>query len=216
MGLLDIFLAPMGPTLRSERVVLRLPQGRDYESWRRVREESRDFLKPWEPLRPVDELSRRSYRQHLSRYVQEAHERTSFTFFLLPPGGGEVLGGITVGNIRRGVAQCCTLGYWMGEAHAGKGLMRAAVELLKPFVFEVEGLHRIEAACLPSNARSMRLLERTGFRREGYLKKYLKIDGSWEDHHLYALLAEDWTRSPGPENRDAPASSFTSPDPVGP
>ena len=72
--------------------------------------------------------------------------------------------------------------------------MHRAIETLKPFVFDVEGLHRIEAACLPANARSIRLLEKSGFRREGYLHKYLKIAGAWEDHHLYSLLAEDWMR----------------------
>lgn len=196
MGLLDAFLAPAGPTLRGSRLIMRMPQMRDYDNWRRLRQDSREFLSPWEPLWTTDELTRKSYRTRLTRYVQEAQERSGFTFFLLNPADETIFGGLTVGQIRRGVAQSCTLGYWMGEAHAGQGLMREAVELLKPFVFEIEALHRIEAACLPSNKRSIRLLEKAGFRREGYLQKYLKIAGAWEDHYLYSLLAEDWTNRP--------------------
>ncbi|KAB0679570.1 GNAT family N-acetyltransferase [Aureimonas leprariae] len=192
MGLFDAILSPSGPVLRGGRVVLRTPRMRDFEAWRKLREESREFLMPWEPLWTPDELTRKAYRMRLNRYLRETQERSGFTFFLKDAGTDELFGGLTLGLIRRGVAQTSTLGYWMGERHAGKGLMREAVELLKPFVFEVEGLHRIEAACLPSNARSIRLLERCGFRREGYLQKYLKIAGSWEDHHLYSLVAEDW------------------------
>lgn len=204
MGLLDILLSPAGPVLRGSRLTMRMPRMGDYESWQRVRRESQAFLKPWEPLWTADELSRKAYRARLNRYLQEAHEHAGFTFFLVGPAKGEVLGGVTVGQIRRGVAQCCTLGYWMGETHAGQGLMREAVELLKPFVFEVEGLHRIEAACLPSNARSIRLLDKAGFRREGYLHRYLKIAGAWEDHYLYSLLADERPGSAGARDATEP------------
>ncbi|KQT61294.1 MULTISPECIES: GNAT family N-acetyltransferase [unclassified Aureimonas] len=194
MGLLDRWLAPSLPRIEGAGVVLRLPQERDYEAWRSLREASRGFLTPWEPLWTADELSRRAFRQRLLRYRQDARERSAYTLFLFEAATGTLLGGITVGQIRRGVAQSCTLGYWMGEVHAGSGWMYRAVEALKPFIFEVEGLHRIEAACLPSNERSIRLLEKSGFRREGYLRNYLKIAGHWEDHHLYSHLAEDRTR----------------------
>nr|WP_082490635.1 GNAT family protein [Aureimonas sp. Leaf454] len=187
-------MSPAFPRIEGEGVVLRLPEARDYEEWRRLREASRTFLTPWEPLWTPDELSGRAYRQRLLRYRLDARERSSYTFFLFDTRSGALLGGVTIGQIRRGVAQCCTLGYWMGEVHAGAGWMHRGVEALKPFVFDVEGLHRIEAACLPTNARSIRLLEKSGFRREGYLRNYLKIAGQWEDHHLYSHLAEDRTR----------------------
>jgi [ribosomal protein S5]-alanine N-acetyltransferase len=215
MGLFDAFLSASGPVLHGERVTLRSPRMRDFEAWRTLREESREFLMPWEPLWTPDELTRKSYRTRLSRYMREAQERSGFTFFLKDPATDALLGGLTLGLIRRGVAQTCTLGYWMGERHAGRGFMREAVDLLKPFVFEVEGLHRIEAACLPSNTRSIRLLERCGFRREGYLQKYLKIAGSWEDHHLYSLVAEDWAAelaaAAGSRDDDPPAASRARP-----
>ena len=194
MRLFDVFSGPPLPTLRGEDLLLRLPRSRDYETWRTLRQASRQFLSPWEPSWTSDELSRQAFSLRLLRYRRDARERAGYSFFLFDGSARTLYGGVTIGLIRRGVSQSCTLGYWMGEAHAGKGHMQRAIEALKPFVFDVEGLHRIEAACLPTNQRSIRLLEKSGFRREGYLQKYLKIAGVWEDHHLYSLLAEDWMR----------------------
>ena len=195
MSILDHFTGPQLPNLEGRSVMLRMPRRGDFGAWRKLRHESRDFLRPWEPLWAADELSRDSYRIRIRRYAQDAREGSSFTFFLFDRAGQTLYGGTTLGHIRRGVAQCGTLGYWMGERYAGRGHMREAVELLKLFAFEVQGLHRIEAACLPRNARSIGLLERAGFKREGELRRYLKIAGRWEDHVLYSMLAEEWTPS---------------------
>jgi ribosomal-protein-alanine N-acetyltransferase len=98
---------------------------------------------------------------------------------------------LTLANVRRGCAQAASLGYWMGEAYARQGLMTAAVNAILPFAFETLRLHRIEAACIPGNVASTRLLEKTGFKREGFAREYLCIDGAWQDHLLYARLKHD-------------------------
>ncbi len=195
MGLIDYFSRPNVPVLSGEGIVLRLPRRSDFQAWRALREDSRQFLTPWEPVWTSDELSPAAFRRRIARYDQEAREGVGYSFFLFDAQETSLLGGISVGHVRRGVAQSATLGYWMGERFAGQGHMRRAVEAVKLFAFEVEGLHRIEAACLPTNQRSIRLLERCGFTREGHLRGYLKIAGKWEDHCLYALLAEEWSRS---------------------
>lgn len=195
MGLIDYLSRPNVPVLTGEGILLRLPRRTDYSAWRSLREDSRSFLTPWEPVWSSDELAWSSFRRRIARYDQEAREGNGYSFFLFDETGETLLGGISVGHVRRGVAQSATLGYWMGERFAGKGYMRRAVDAVKLFAFEVEGLHRIEAACLPNNQRSIRLLERCGFSREGHLRGYLKIAGKWEDHCLYALLAEEWLRS---------------------
>ncbi len=100
-----------------------------------------------------------------------------------------MLGGITLGHIRYGVAMNGHIGYWMGAQHAGKGLMQDAVLALVTYAFERLGLHRLEAACIPGNERSIRVLEKTGFTREGLLKSYLKINGEWQDHLLFARIS---------------------------
>ncbi len=178
------------PVLAGEGVTLRTPQMADYAAWSALREESRGFLQPWEPTWPPDDVSRLAFRKRLKRYVRELEADQAYPFFVFRAEGA-LVGGVTVSQIRRGVSQTCSLGYWMGRRHAGHGYMTAAVTLVAPFVFETLKLRRIEAACLPHNAASIRLLEKTGFRREGLAREYLCIDGRWQDHLLYALLRSD-------------------------
>ncbi len=102
----------------------------------------------------------------------------------------ELVGGVTLSNIRRRAAQAASLGYWMGVNRAGKGIMTRAVGLLLPFVFNELRLHRLEAACLPHNSASIRVLEKNGFRKEGLAENYLLINGKWQDQLLFALTLE--------------------------
>ncbi|WP_367715487.1 GNAT family protein [Nitratireductor sp. GISD-1A_MAKvit] len=190
--MLDVpFFRRPPPALKGETVFLRAPVMADHAAWARLREESRNFLVPWEPSWAPDELSRRAYRHRLRRYRMEHVNGTGASFFLFDTQTEALLGGITMSNIRRGVAQSASIGYWMGERHAGRGLMLAALQLLIPYAFDGLRLHRLEAACIPDNGRSVGLLEKAGFQREGLLKSYLRINGSWRDHYLYALIAEE-------------------------
>jgi ribosomal-protein-alanine N-acetyltransferase len=180
------------PLLRGPHVLLRGPRQRDYVYWRDLRRDSREFLKPFEPRWSELDLTRRVFAARLRRGRQEAAHGTDFNFFVfLLEGRKEILvGGLTLSNIRRRAAQHVNLGYWMGEAHAGKGLMTEAVGTVLPFVFNTLGLHRIHAAFLPDNAASRRVLEKNGFREEGYAESYLQIDGRWADHVLFGLTRE--------------------------
>ena len=172
-------------------VFLRAPLAQDYVPWAALRAESRDFLQPWEPLWARDELTRGAFRRRLRRYAREQREDRAYPFFLFRESDGELLGGATLSNVRRGVAMTCTLGYWMGAPYARMGYMSAAVSLLLPFAFGELRLNRVEAACLPTNSASRRLLEKAGFQREGYARRYLRISGEWRDHVLYACVAGD-------------------------
>jgi [ribosomal protein S5]-alanine N-acetyltransferase len=201
MGLLQRFLSHAGPVLEGKRVVLRLPRRGDYEEWRALRDESRAFLTPWEPAWSADELSPAAWRERLARYLQDARHGSALAFMITDRASGALCGGITLGQIRRGVSQTGVLGYWMGERYAGSGRMSQSLRLVCAHGFGPERLHRIEAACLPRNERSIALLRKAGFAREGHLRKYLRIAGNWEDHHLYALLAEDWSASDGSGNQ---------------
>ncbi|MEX0859623.1 MAG: GNAT family protein, partial [Cucumibacter sp.] len=98
--------------------------------------------------------------------------------------------GVTLSNIRRRAAQSANLGYWMSVKYAGRGLMTRAVGALLPFVFNELRLHRLEAACLPHNLASIRVLEKNRFRKEGLAENYLLINGKWQDHLLFALTLE--------------------------
>lgn len=187
------FLTPSTPetALWGERLYLRPPRRRDWRQWAELRALSRDFLTPWEPTWASDALSRASYRRRLQRYAEEWERDEGYAFFLFRKDDDQLLGGITLGNVRRGVAQCCSFGYWMGVPFAGQGYMTEAVRLALRFAFGTLGLHRVEAACLVHNEPSRRVLEKTGFSREGLARGYLKIDGAWQDHLLFAILRED-------------------------
>lgn len=179
------------PTIRAERVLLRVPLLADYPQWAKLREDSRAFLAPWEPIWPADDLTKLAFRRRIRRYQREIRNGSGYPFFIFSPDGETLLGGLTLSHVQRGVAQSASLGYWMGSPFAGRGYMAAAVRAVIGFAFDTLHLNRIEAACLPHNQASIHLLEKVGFHREGYARKYLCIDGRWQDHFLYGLVRDD-------------------------
>ena len=185
-------ISASGPVavIEGQTVFLRAPQPADYEAWSTLREASRDFLVPWEPTWPADDLTRPAFRRRLKRYADDERVGQSYALFVFRKQDGALIGGLTIANVRRGVAQAGSLGYWMGLPYARHGYMTAAVRAVIPFAFGSLRLHRIEAACIPTNAGSTRLLENTGFVREGYAREYLCINGIWQDHLLYARLKD--------------------------
>ena len=180
-----------GPVIETDRVMLRTPQMSDHPAWADLRASSQDFLVPWEPRWAPDELSRASFRRRVRHYMRDIREDVGYALFVYDVHSSALVGGLTLCNVRRGVTQSCTLGYWVGAKYAEQGYTTAAVRAVVPFVFDTLELHRLEAACLPTNTASMRLLERTGFKREGLARQYLRINGDWQDHVLYAQLNSD-------------------------
>jgi ribosomal-protein-alanine N-acetyltransferase len=187
----SIQLSETHPIVHGDGVYLRAPQMSDFAAWSSLRERSRAFLVPWEPTWPDDDLTRASFRRRLRRYAEDMRADLAYAFLLFRKDDSALLGGITLTNIRRGVAQAGSMGYWTGAPYAAQGYMTRGVSALVPFTFEVLRLHRVEAACIPTNQASIRLLERTGFKREGYARQYLCINGMWQDHLLYARLRDD-------------------------
>ena len=187
---------PARPLIRTEKLILRPPLASDYSAWASLRMESRDFLTPWEPVWTEDDLTRTSFRLRVKRAAREIATDEAYSLFVLDARSEALLGGLTLGLVRRGVAQACTLGYWMGQRHAGQGHMTEAVRGALDFAFSELALHRVEAACLPHNEPSRRLLERVGFKREGEARGYLRINGVWADHLLYGMLASELRRVP--------------------
>lgn len=179
------------PIVEGDGVFLRAPQMADFPEWAGLREASRGFLTPWEPTWLHDDLTRAAFRRRLKRYAEDVRADLAYAFFLFRRADNALVGGLTLANVRRGVAQAGSLGYWIGESFARQGFMTAGVRTLIPFAFGTLRLHRLEAACIPGNEASVRLLERTGFRREGLARQYLCINGMWQDHLLYALLRSD-------------------------
>jgi len=183
------FAEPL-PSIVGEGVLLRTPQMTDYGEWAALRELSREFLTPWEPTWPADDLSRSAFRRRIKRYAEDLRTDQGYAFLIIRSTDNVLVGGLTLANIRHGVAQAGSLGYWMGVPFVRRGYMTAAVRAVITFAFGTLRLHRLEAACIPTNTGSVRLLEKTGFVREGYARDYLCINGIWQDHLLYGRLQD--------------------------
>jgi len=189
LALLDWISPDVGLRLEGDGVVLRPPRASDYTPWSDLRRRSRAFLQPWEPTWPADDLSRAAYRRRLTAYQRDMDLGLGYSFLTFRKSDHELVGGITLSNVRRGVAQMGSIGYWAGEPHARNGYTLAAVRAVCGFGLGRLGLHRLEAACLPENEPSRSLLLKAGFQIEGRATAYLKINGDWRDHLLFGLVA---------------------------
>ena len=107
---------------------------------------------------------------------------------------GAIVGSFQLSQIFRGGFQNACLGFFVVAAHAGQGLMTEALQLALRHAFTELRLHRVEANVQPANARSRALVERCGFRHEGFSPRYLKVGGEWRDHERYAITVEEWQR----------------------
>lgn len=194
MAVLDWMGGERHFTLAGPSVRLRPPRMTDHAEWSELRLRSRDYLQPWEPVWPADDLTRTAFRRRLSAYARDMTADVAYPFFVFRADDEALVGGVTLSNIRRGVAQIAQLGYWCGQPFAGKGLTTSAVRAVTSFAFEKLGLHRVEAACIPDNDPSRKLLLRVGFQPEGMARAYLKINGDWRDHLLFGMLAGDFDR----------------------
>ncbi len=177
--------------IQTERLILRPPVARDFEAWSELRRESRDFLKPWEPTWTRDHLTRRSFRNRVVWAERAIRQGDALPLLLVTRDGDQIVGGVTLSNIRRNPADMATLGYWIGVDQARQGFMAEALTALRDYAFTTMDLSRLEAACLPENDPSRRLLERCQFKYEGVAQAYLQINGRWRNHVLYAALRID-------------------------
>jgi ribosomal-protein-alanine N-acetyltransferase len=189
VALLDWMSADVGLRVEGEGVILRPPRAADYTGWSDLRRRSKAFLQPWEPTWPADDLSRAAFRRRLAAYQRDMDLGYGYAFLVFRRPDGELVGGITLSNIRRGVAQMGQVGYWVGEPFARQGHTLAAVRALAGFALGRLALHRLEAACIPENEPSRSLLLKAGFELEGRAQAYLKINGDWRDHLLFGLVA---------------------------
>ncbi len=186
-----MLLAKRKLKIETERLTLRPPTHGDFHPWAALRDQSRAFLVPWEPSWAPDHLQRKAFSNRVYWAQRSISAGSAVPLFLIRRSDQELVGAITLDNIRRGPAQAGTLGYWTGQPFARAGYMREAIAAVVHYAFSQLDLSRIEAACLPENAASRGLLERTGFKYEGVAQSYLQINGRWRTHVLYAALRSD-------------------------
>ena len=154
-----------------------------------VLQASREFLAPWEPVRG-EEYFTESGQRAMIEVALARHEQGTDLPCVITGEAGQVAGRINLSQIVRGPFESCSLGYWVGAAHGGRGLASRAVADIVAAAFGPLRLHRIQAGTLVHNVRSRRVLERNGFARFGLAPRYLSIAGQWQDHVLYQRLRD--------------------------
>ncbi|NHB77123.1 GNAT family N-acetyltransferase [Rhodobacter calidifons] len=177
--------------VETERMTLRLPEHGDWRQWSELREASAEFLVKWEPVWSNDHLTRRAFTNRVYWAQRAEAQGTALPLLLIRRADQQLLGALTLDNIRRGPSQTGTLGYWIGAPFARQGYMREAILALIHHAFTRLDLSRLEAACLPENTASRGVLESCGFKYEGVAQSYLQINGRWRNHVLYANLRGD-------------------------
>ncbi len=179
------------PAIAGAGVTLRVPHSGDYAEWAALREASRDFLVPWEPTWPADDLTRGAFRRRLKRYAEDQRSDLAYAFLIFRSDDNALVGGLTLANIRRGVAQAGSIGYWIGAPLRPQRLHDRGGARADPVLLRHAAAAPAGGGLHPGNTASVRLLEKTGFKREGYARGYLCINGVWQDHLLYARLKDD-------------------------
>ena len=182
------------PSLLGAPVELRPLVTRDAAAWREARVRNADWLRPWEPTNPETPL----YQSSLGPYVamvrtMRREARHGLTLPWVVTYDGRFAGQLTIGNIIWGSARSASVGYWVDQEFAGRGVIPTALAMALDHSFTVVGLHRIEATIRPENRASRRVVEKLGFHDEGIRRRSLHVDGAWRDHICYALTAEEVT-----------------------
>lgn len=182
------YLSVAKQPLVGENIYLRMAEKRDFKAWAKIREANFKFLQPFEPTWGVNALSKQQFYARVRNDKHDASVDDKYAYLIFAKADNRLIGGINMNNVVRGVFQCCALGYWMAQQDNNQGLMSEAVQIITNECFGKWQFNRVQAATLVDNFASIRVLEKNGFTREGQAEKYLKINGSWQDHVLFAKI----------------------------
>lgn len=177
--------------IESSRIILRHPKRRDWKAWVHLRQESYSFLQKWEPYWNLNQCNKSNYMRQLKLQRTKAAYDQAYSFLCFQKDNKNLLGGINISNIQRGVMQTCNIGYWLGEKNTGKGYMEESIKAIIPYIYEQLKIHRIQAFTLEDNIASRKLIEKVNFTKEGTLREAMKINNEWKDHVIYSLLLTD-------------------------
>ncbi len=176
--------------ITSRRLVLIPARKSDYQDWAKLRRDSRAHLEPWEPSWGEDALSVADWKRRVKAWNAGWREGRAFIFLVRTIEAGELVGGVSLTNVRPWPAQMGSVGYWLGHQATGQGYMSEALGAVCNWAFGTLKLERIEAGCLVENIKSRAVLERLGFAEEGLARAYLEIAGKRQDHVLYGLVKD--------------------------
>ena len=177
------------PTLEHRLVTARGVRVRDSRALDRALGSNRAWLEPWEATTPLIRPGTLDTKSSIRGLLKAAKEGTALPLVLLHD--HDVVGQLNVSQITYGSLSSATLGYWVVEKVAGRGITPVAVAMATDYLFFEKGLHRMEVCIRPENTASLRVVEKLGFRYEGFRRRYIHIDGKWADHFCFALVVEE-------------------------
>ena len=174
----------------SGEMTLRPLSRSDRSVWQEIRKRNVEWLQPWDATVPPGGGARAtSYGALVRRLNRMARQGTALPFAIEVQ--GRFVGQLTVNNIVRGSAQFASMGYWIDQAYAGRGIVPRAVAMAIDHCFGNAGLHRVEICIRPENTNSLRIVEKLGLHEVGLAPRFLHIDGAWRDHRIYAITVEE-------------------------
>lgn len=176
------------PVLSDGPVVIRPIRLRDARQLERELIENRSWLRKWEASSP-NGTGPSDVRAGIRSLQNSARAGVGMPFVVEVD--GELSGQLNVSQVTYGSLSSATIGYWVSQRVAGRGVMPTAVALATDHCFRVAGLHRMEICIRPENLPSLRVVQKLGFRYEGLRRRYIHIDGDWRDHFCFALVAEE-------------------------
>jgi [ribosomal protein S5]-alanine N-acetyltransferase len=184
---------PLATRLVGSRVLLRAQRAADAPALLEFHRRNADHLRPWRPAPPrgTNPLTRAVIESSIHNARAQWRRDAKYDLLVVARSPGEPIVGSVALSVQRGAFQSAYLGYHIDSEVQGQGLMTEAVGLAVDFAFGVLELHRVQAAILPRNDASRRVLAKSGFRREGLALRYLQIAGRWEDHELHAITREE-------------------------
>lgn len=184
----NLAIVPQSFVLSHEAVTVRIARIKDAKRLEQLILQNREWLRPWEATNPEGPNSFDIKRQ-IRGLLRQMDEQISMPFVVELD--GELVGQLNVANILYGSVSSAVIGYWIAPEAAGRGVITTAVALVSDYLLNIVGLHRIEIAIRPENAASLRVVEKLGFRYEGFRERFIHINGSWRDHYVFALTQED-------------------------
>jgi ribosomal-protein-alanine N-acetyltransferase len=176
----------------TDRLYLRILKPNYFRQVLEYYKRNHNFLKEWEPIRPSDFYTA-AYQKSQLRYEYNMFKRNKLVrFWIFKKKDNKLIGNICLSNIVMGNFRSCYMGYKLDNDEINKGYMTEAIRKVVQIMFEDFGLHRIEVNILPRNIRSLRVMEKLNFEKEGYSKRYLEINGKWEDHIHFAIYQDSF------------------------
>jgi ribosomal-protein-alanine N-acetyltransferase len=176
--------------LETQRLTLRQIDKTDSIPYLQYLIDNKEFLEEWEPKREDSDYSIEKIENQIDKEIAKSQNKNGYLYLIIPKNTDEIIGTIKIWNIVYGPFMSCNIGYKLSKAHINKGYMTEAIIEIKKYCFTDLGLHRIEVSIMPKNVRSQKVIQKAGFSFEGTSKKYVKINGVWEDHDNYVIINE--------------------------